>query len=50
MPDFSNPTIFFLATLIMFLVVVGRYFLIAGFFHFGFICTERKMEEQKIKR
>lgn len=42
MPDFSNPTIFFLATLIMFLVVVGRYFLIAGFFHVWFYLYKKE--------
>ncbi|HEX8277244.1 MAG TPA: sterol desaturase family protein [Segetibacter sp.] len=36
MPDFSNPFIFLIATVAMFLVVTGRYFLIAGFFHVWF--------------
>ncbi len=36
MPDFSRPPIFLLTTLCMFLVVVGRYFLIAGLFQFWF--------------
>jgi len=33
LPDFSNPLYFLLATAAMFLVVVGRYFLVAGLFH-----------------
>jgi sterol desaturase/sphingolipid hydroxylase (fatty acid hydroxylase superfamily) len=36
MPDFSNPLIFLIATIVMFLVVIGRYFLIAGLFHAWF--------------
>jgi len=35
-PDFSNPPTFLLVTLGMFIVVVGRYFLIAGIFHAWF--------------
>ena len=33
LPDFSQPLYFLLATLVVFTVVVGRYFLIAGLFH-----------------
>lgn len=33
LPDFSQPLWFALATLIIFAVVIGRYFLIAGLFH-----------------
>ncbi|MDB5248979.1 MAG: sterol desaturase [Segetibacter sp.] len=36
MPDLLNPVNFFAITLLMFLVVVGRYFLIAAFFHLWF--------------
>lgn len=36
LPDLSQPLAFFLATLVIFLVVLGRYFLIAGFFYFVF--------------
>lgn len=36
MPDFTKPFIFFAFTLLMFLVVVGRYVLIAGLFQFWF--------------
>lgn len=36
MPDFSDPLIFLLITLVVFLVVVGRYFLIAALFQFWF--------------
>jgi sterol desaturase/sphingolipid hydroxylase (fatty acid hydroxylase superfamily) len=36
LPDFTNPIIFLIVTLAMFLIVVGRYFLIAGIFHVWF--------------
>ena len=36
LPDFTDPIIFFLLTGIIFLVVIGRYFLIAGFFQLWF--------------
>ncbi len=36
LPSFSNPAIFCVLTLLIFLVVVGRYFLIAGLFHLWF--------------
>ena len=36
LPDLSNPLFFFLATAVIFLVVIGRYFLIAGFFQMWF--------------
>ncbi len=32
LPDFSQPLYFLLATLVVFIVVIGRYFLIAGLF------------------
>lgn len=47
MPDISNPLIFFAATLVMFLVVVGRYFLIAGLFQFWFHCFRVKNWESR---
>lgn len=34
--DLSNPFIFLIVTLLMFLVVIGRYMLIAGLFHLWF--------------
>jgi Delta7-sterol 5-desaturase len=36
MPDFSRPYLFLLITFLMFLVIVGRYFLIAGLFQVWF--------------
>ncbi len=33
LPDFSEPLYFLLATVVIFAVVIGRYFLIAGLFH-----------------
>ncbi|RYY40970.1 MAG: sterol desaturase family protein [Chitinophagaceae bacterium] len=36
LPDLSDPLYFLLATLVVFLVVIGRYVLIAGMFHLFF--------------
>ena len=36
MPDFSQPLIFLLITVVVFLIVIGRYFLIAAMFQFWF--------------
>ncbi|RYY90266.1 MAG: sterol desaturase family protein, partial [Chitinophagaceae bacterium] len=36
LPDLSVPLNFLLATLVVFLVVIGRYVLIAGLFHLVF--------------
>ncbi len=36
LPDLSNPIWFFVATLVVFAVVTGRYFLIAGAFYYFF--------------
>ncbi len=36
LPDFSHPLFFTLLIIVMFLVVAGRYFLIAAIFHFSF--------------
>ena len=41
LPDFSNPAVFAIVTLLMFLVVVGRYFLIAGSFHLWFYLLKK---------
>jgi len=35
-PNFSDPVIFAITTIFMFIVISGRYFLIAGLFHFWF--------------
>lgn len=47
MPDFYNPQNFILATLFMFFVVIGRYFLIAGFFQFWFYGFKKKKWENR---
>ncbi len=36
LPDFSNPLWFFVAALVMFAIIIGRYFLIAGLFYILF--------------
>ncbi len=36
LPDFSDPLWFLAATLAMFVIIIGRYFLIAGLFHILF--------------
>ena len=36
LPDLSNPYMFCIATLVIFIIVIGRYFLIAGFFQLLF--------------
>src|SRR4051794_5215634 len=36
LPDLSEPFCFFIATLVVFAVVIGRYFLIAGIFYYVF--------------
>ncbi len=41
MPDFSNPVIFLLSTLTMFIVVVGRYFVVAGLFQIWFYSIQK---------
>jgi sterol desaturase/sphingolipid hydroxylase (fatty acid hydroxylase superfamily) len=42
LPDFWDPLNFLLLTVVMFLVVAGRYFLIAGIFHFVFYVVGKK--------
>ena len=52
--DLSNPFTFLTITLLMFLVVLGRYILIAGLFHFWFCIwkkdkwTNRSLSKKKI--
>ncbi len=41
LPDFSNPVIFGVITILMFLVVAGRYLLIAGLFHLWFYIIKK---------
>ena len=36
LPDLSNPLWFLVATIVVFAVVIGRYFLIAGLFYYVF--------------
>lgn len=35
-PDFADPLVFFIITIVVFLVVIGRYFLVAGLFQLWF--------------
>jgi len=49
LPDFSQPGWFLLAALIVYLVVVGRYFLISGLFYAAFyIWFSKKWKNKKI--
>jgi len=49
LPDFSSPIYFVLATIVFFIVVVGRYFLIAGLFHTIFyIWFPKSWQQRKI--
>jgi Delta7-sterol 5-desaturase len=51
LPDFSNPYWFLLAALIVFAVVVGRYFLISGLFYLAFYRWQKnKWELNKINK
>lgn len=55
LPDFSHPLWFAVATAVIFLVVIGRYFLIAGLFHCVFFIwfpkhwQQRKINEKSYK-
>lgn len=49
LPDLSQPLWFLIVTLIVFLVVVGRYFLIAGLFHlFFYKWAPQRWQQRKI--
>lgn len=51
LPDFSNPLWFLISTLVIFCVVIGRYFLIAGLFHAIFyLWFPGKWEHRKINQ
>ena len=56
LPDFSQPLWFFTATVVVFVVVIGRYFLIAGLFHGVFYLwfpahwKQRKINERPYKK
>lgn len=56
LPDFTQPIWFLLATLVIFAVVVGRYFLIAGLFHgvfylwFPAYWQQRKINQRAYKK
>lgn len=51
LPDLSNPLWFFVATLVVFVVVTGRYFLIAGLFYLVFHkWSASKWEPRKINQ
>src|SRR3954471_7433749 len=48
-PDFSQPLWFLAATLVLFAVVIGRYFLIAGLFHgIFFLWFPNRWQQRKI--
>jgi sterol desaturase/sphingolipid hydroxylase (fatty acid hydroxylase superfamily) len=49
LPDVSNPFLFFIATLVVFVVVIGRYLLIAGIFYAVFhMWYPQKWQQRKI--
>jgi Delta7-sterol 5-desaturase len=51
LPDFSQPLWFAVATMVIFLVVVGRYFLIAGLFHcVFFVWFSQRWQPRKINQ
>jgi hypothetical protein len=51
LPDFTHPIWFFAATLVVFAVVVGRYFLIAGLFHaIFFLWFPERWQQRKISQ
>ena len=51
LPDFTNPLWFLVATLVVFAVVVGRYFLIAGLFHaVFFLWFPERWQQRKISQ
>jgi Delta7-sterol 5-desaturase len=47
LPDFSRPVNFVLLTAAMFLIVAGRYFLIAGIFHVWFYVFKKEHWQQR---
>lgn len=47
MPDVSKPLVFLLTTLLMFLIVAGRYILIAGVFQFWFYRFRRNKWQKR---
>jgi Delta7-sterol 5-desaturase len=47
LPDFSQPLWFLALTAVVFAIVVGRYFLIAGLFHLAFYRWQPKRWEQR---
>jgi Delta7-sterol 5-desaturase len=51
LPDLSNPGWFLLASLIVFAVVVGRYFLISGIFYLAFyVWQKEKWQPRKVNQ
>jgi lathosterol oxidase len=51
LPDFSQPIYFLLLAVAMFLVIIGRYFLIAGLFHLVFfIWFPQKWKQRRLGR
>lgn len=56
LPDVSKPFWFFVATIVVFAVVIGRYLLIAGIFHLAFYrwgsqrWQQRKINSRQYKK
>lgn len=51
LPDFTQPLWFALATLVIFMVVIGRYLLVAGLFHAVFyLWFPQRWQERKISQ
>lgn len=49
LPDFANPLWFFAAVVVMFVIIIGRYFLISGFFYLIFyLWFPKKWTHRKI--
>lgn len=51
LPDFSSPLWFCMLTLIFFIIITGRYFLIAGIFYLIFYCwLPEKCQQRKLNK
>ena len=51
LPDFSTPLWFFLTTVLLFIIITGRYFLVAGFFYLLFyVWFTDKWKSRKINQ
>lgn len=51
LPDFSSPLWFCMLTLVFFIIITGRYFLIAGIFYLIFYCwLPEKCQQRKLNK